>query len=110
MWQIDHHFFTFLVPDMTSEKLQKVATAHVDAHFKAKWLRWWNSSANVKENNRFPSSLPLRDKILENWLNKASFWAQVQLLFFFLFLSFEIFITRTRTPSRFREGGEMWTS
>ena len=82
MWQIDRHFSTFLVPDMTIEKLQKVATAHVDAHFKAKWLRWWNSPADVKEKNRFPSSLPLREKVLENWLNKASFWAQVQLLFF----------------------------
>ena len=79
MWQIDRHFSTFLVPDMTIEKLQKVATTHVDAHFKAKWLRWWNSPADVKDKNRFPSSLPLREKVLENWLNKASFWAQVHL-------------------------------
>ena len=84
MWQIDRHFSTFLVPDMTIEKPQKVATAHVDAHFKAKWLRWWNSPADVKEKNRFPSSLPLREKVLKNWLNKAYFWAQVQLFFFFL--------------------------
>jgi hypothetical protein len=39
LWQIDRHFSSFLVPDMTIEKLQKVATSHVDAHFKAKWLR-----------------------------------------------------------------------
>ena len=107
MWQIDRHFSTFLVPDMTIEKPQKVATAHVDAHFKAKWLRWWNSPADVKEKNRFPSSLPLREKVLENWLNKASFWAQVQ-LFFFSSLLCDIFIPRTRTPSRFLGGGEMW--
>ena len=62
---------------MTIEKLQKVATAHVDPGVKAKWLRWWNSPKDVKEKNKFPSSLPLREKILENWLNKASFWAQV---------------------------------
>jgi hypothetical protein len=82
MWQIDRHFSTFLVPDMTIEKLQKVATTHVDAHFKAKWLRWWNSPAEVKDKNRFPSSLPIREKVLENWLNKASFWAQVHLYTF----------------------------
>jgi len=77
---------------MTIEKLQKVATAHVDAHFKAKWLRWWNSPADVKEKNRFPSALPLREKVLEHWLNKASFWAQVPLQFSFRSLSFEISI------------------
>src|ERR1700737_4023975 len=38
MLQIDRHFSTFLVTDMTIEKLQKVATTHVDASFKAKWL------------------------------------------------------------------------
>jgi hypothetical protein len=91
MWQIDRHFSTFLVTDMTIEKLQKVATAHVDAHFKAKWLRWWNSPADVKDKNRFPSSLPLREKVLENWLNKASFWAQVHLQFFFLSLILSLF-------------------
>jgi hypothetical protein len=88
MWQIDRHFSTFLVPDMTIEKLQKVGTTHVEAHFKAKWLRWWNSPADVKDKNRFPSSLPLREKVLENWLNKASFWAQVH-LYSFSFESFE---------------------
>jgi hypothetical protein len=82
MCQIDRHFSTFLVPDMTIEKLQKVATTHVDAHFKAKWLRWWNSPAEVKDKNRFPSSLPIREKVLENWLNKASFWAQVHIYTF----------------------------
>jgi hypothetical protein len=30
MLQIDHHFSTFLYPDMTIENLQKVATTHVD--------------------------------------------------------------------------------
>ena len=54
MLQIDHHFITFLVTDMTIEELQKVATTHVDASFKARWLRWWNSSAKVKTKNKFP--------------------------------------------------------
>jgi hypothetical protein len=66
MWHIDRHFSTFLVTYMTIEKLQKVATTHVDAHYKAKWLRWWNSTPDVKEKNKFPSSLPLQEKVLEN--------------------------------------------
>jgi hypothetical protein len=66
LWQIDRHFSSFLVPDMTIEKLQKVATSHVDAHFKAKWLRLWNSPTEVKEHYKFPSALPLREKVLDN--------------------------------------------
>ena len=54
MLQIDRHFSTFLVKDMTIEKLQKVATTHVDASFKAKCLRWWNSPAKVKTRTNFP--------------------------------------------------------
>jgi hypothetical protein len=64
---------------MTIEKLQKVATTHVDACFKAKWLQWWNSSIDVKIKNQFPSVVPLREKVLDDWLNKASFWAQVDI-------------------------------
>jgi hypothetical protein len=79
MLHIDRHFSTFMYPDMTIEKLQKMATTHVDASFKAKWLWWWNSSAKVKMENQFPSSLPLRQKILNDWLNKAFFWTQVHL-------------------------------
>ena len=62
---------------MIIEKLQKVATTHVDASFKASWLRWWNSPSDVKTKNKYPSFLPLREKILEDWFHKASFWAQV---------------------------------
>ena len=75
---------------MTIEKLQKVVTTHVDVHFKAKWLRWWNSPAKVKEANIYLSALSLREKVLKNWLNKASLWAQVHLQLFFpsLFVPF----------------------
>jgi hypothetical protein len=86
--QIDRHFSTFLVSDMSIEKLQKVATTHVDASVKARWLRWWNSPADVKAKNKFPTSLPLREKVLEDWLHKASFWAQV---FHFTILKFDEF-------------------
>ena len=88
MSQIDHHFCTFLVTDVTIEKLQKLATTHVDAHFKARWLRWWNSPLDVKDKNKFPTALPLRERVLENWLTKASFWAQVHLQLFLSICSF----------------------
>jgi hypothetical protein len=84
--QIDRHSSTFLVSDMSIKKLQKVATTHVDASVKARWLRWWNSPADVKAMNKFPTSLPLREKVLEEWLHKASFWAQV---FHFTFLKLD---------------------
>ena len=63
---------------MTIEKLQKVATSQVDVEYKAKWLHWWNSSTNVCLGNKFPWESPLKSATLEPWLNKASFWAQVQ--------------------------------
>ena len=85
MLQIDRHFSTFLVTDMTIEKLQKVATTHVDASLKAMWLRWWNSLTEVKNKNNFPSIISLREKVLDDWLNKASFWAHVHLQVLFIF-------------------------
>ena len=72
---------------MTIEKLQEVATTHVDASFKARWLWWWNSPAEIKTKNKFPSLL-LREKVLDDWLYKASFWAQVHQ---YLFLSYLFF-------------------
>jgi hypothetical protein len=64
---------------MTIEKLQKVATTHVDASFKAKWFWWWNSPTKVKIKNQFPSAPPLCEKILDDWLNKASLCTHVHL-------------------------------
>ena len=81
MLQIDHHFST-LITDMRIEKLQKVATTHVDASLKIKWLWWWNSPAEVKLRNKYPSVLPLLEKGLDDWLNKTSFGAQVYLQVF----------------------------
>jgi len=56
--QIDYHFSTFLVTNIIIKKHQKMATIHVDASLKAKWLQWWNSSTKVKIENKFPSALP----------------------------------------------------
>ena len=61
---------------MTLEKLQMIATAPVKSVFKIKWLRWWNSSDMSRESLRFPLG-DIKEKELEKWLIKASFWAQV---------------------------------
>jgi hypothetical protein len=63
-----------------------VATSHVDASFKAKWLWWWNSSAEVKIKNQFPSTIFLDEKVLDDWLNKALFWAHVHFYVLFCFV------------------------
>ena len=63
---------------MTIEKLQKIATSQVDKVYKAKWLRWWNSSTMRRAAYRFPSP-NFREADLDFWLNKATFWAQVVL-------------------------------
>jgi hypothetical protein len=62
---------------MSIEKLQKVAMTFVNASVKAKWLRWWNSPIPERIKNRFPSTDPIKEKTLEDWLHRASFWAQV---------------------------------
>lgn len=78
---------------MTIEKLQKLATAQVEPEFKAKWLRWWNSGSMRRAGYRF---LPpnFKEADLDIWLNKATFWAQVRILFFVVGLSISHFVTK----------------
>ena len=75
-FQINRHYSDFSKPEMTLDKLQKIVPAAVDAKFKARWLRWWNSSPSSRLSYRF---LPLEFKEgdLDHWLNKAAFWAGV---------------------------------
>jgi hypothetical protein len=61
---------------MTLEKLQMIATTSVNSVFKIKWLRWWNFSDMSRESLRFPLG-DIKEKELEKWLIKASFWTQV---------------------------------
>ena len=75
-------------PDMTIEKLHKVSTATVAPRFKAKWLHWWNSPLTVRGANKFPSTSPVKEKTLDSWLNKASFWAQVLQVSLIPFIAF----------------------
>ena len=89
MLQIDRHFSTFLVSDMTMGNIPKGDNHPCGCLFQSQWLRRWNSPAKVKVENKFASAGPLREKALDNWLNKVSFWAQVYLqICSFSFVSF----------------------
>ena len=74
--QINRHFSEFPKPEMTLDKLQKIVPANVEAKYKARWLRWWNSSPGSRVSYRF---LPpeFKEADLDPWLNKAAFWASV---------------------------------
>ena len=72
--QIEMHFSLFSKPQMSIEKLQKIATATVEPKYKARWLQWWNSSTTVRGGNKFPLS-DVKETVLDAWLIKAAFWA-----------------------------------
>jgi hypothetical protein len=63
---------------MNLDKLQLVATVAVSSAVKVQWFTWWNSNTLRHEALRFPKN-PFPDKEFEAWLNKASFWAGVQI-------------------------------
>jgi hypothetical protein len=63
---------------MTLDKLQKIVPAAVEAKYKARWLRWWNSSPNSRVSYRFPPP-DCKESDLDPWLNKAAFWAGVHI-------------------------------
>ena len=78
---------------MTIEKLQKIVTCPVEASFKAKWLHWWNASTRERSENKFPIDKPIRKKALDDWLHKASFWAQVYPFIGLLIFVFILFVS-----------------
>ena len=92
--QIDRHFNEFASIDMTIKKSQEIVTCPVKTSLKAKWLHWWNASIRERSKNKFPINKLKRENALDDWLHKASFWAQIYpflgLLKFFLFLLFYI--------------------
>lgn len=77
-FQVNGHWSSNPKPEMTLEKLQKIATTPVDGKYKVRWLKWWNSSPMTRDALRFlpPNFI---DNDLDLWLVKASFWAQVML-------------------------------
>jgi len=74
--QINYHFSHFKSTEMTIERLQKVSTSAVEPRFKARWLHQWNSPPFIRAAYRFPAPR-FKDSALDQFLNRASFWAQV---------------------------------
>jgi hypothetical protein len=74
--QINRHFSDLNKPEMTLDKLQKIVPAAVEPKYKARWLRWWNSSPTSRQSYRFPPP-EFKEADLDRWLNRASFWAGV---------------------------------
>ena len=62
--------------EMTSEKLQLIATTKVSSKHKERWLRWWNMSKESRKEYNFPPS-PASDSVLRIWIDQAAFWAGV---------------------------------
>lgn len=76
--QINKHWTSNSKPDLTLEKLQKIATTRVPGHFKARWLKWWNSSS-MSRVSFYLTSNDTKDSELDAWLSQTSFWAHVLL-------------------------------
>lgn len=77
--QVNRHFDVYqMKPEMTLEKLQLIATAKVGATFKGRWCRWWNLSKGSRQEYNFPAS-PASDIVLRGWIDKAAFFAGVNL-------------------------------
>ena len=55
---------------MTIEKLQKIATSISDAKYKARWLRWWNSSEDARRAYRFPMPKD-KDNTWDPWIKQG---------------------------------------
>ena len=69
--QINKHWTSNSKLELTLEKLQKIATTRVPGQFKARWLKWWNSSFMSRVSLHLTSN-DTKDSELDAWLSKAS--------------------------------------
>ena len=77
---------------MHLDKLQSIATAATESAYKVRWLRWWNSSTMNKLAIKFPKA-PVAPVSLSPWLNRASFYAGVNVHFIFTHMVFGFIIS-----------------
>lgn len=68
--QIEKHWMTNEVLEMTLEKLQMIATCNTSPLQKTKLLKKWNSSMPSPEARRFPPR-PISEEKLLPFLNKS---------------------------------------
>lgn len=90
-------------PEMNPEKLQKVSTTVVQPHFRVCWLKWSNSSEMSREASHFPPP-GFTDPVLESWLPRAAFWAEVSVYPPLLYLFFSHWNTNLRNTNHIVQG------
>jgi len=76
--QIEKHWTTNEILEMTLEKLQMIATCNTSAQQKIKFMKWWNSSTPSREARKFPPK-PVSEEKLGPFLNKCVWWAGVRM-------------------------------
>lgn len=64
-------------PEMTTEKLQNLATCAIDSKEKVKILKLWNSPITNRKVKRFPPP-GFSDAAFNAFLHKYVFWSQVR--------------------------------
>jgi hypothetical protein len=75
--QINIHWSSNSTPEMTTEKLQNLASASISAEEKVKILKLWNSSRAWRSAQMFPTG-PFSDATFSSFLHKYVFWAQIR--------------------------------
>ena len=76
--QIAKHWSTNLVPEMTTEKLQLLASSCIPASEKENILQIWNESKEIRLVHRF-SIGPFNDNVFNLYLHKHVFWYQLKI-------------------------------
>jgi hypothetical protein len=77
--EVKIHYEKFDEPEMLQEKLYMLATSAMPPKMMIKWLQRWNSSAAIRDAHRFPKA-SFVDSKFPDWLNRATWWAQVRYL------------------------------
>jgi hypothetical protein len=74
--EVKAHYEKFDEPEMLQEKLYMFATSAMPPNMMVKWLQRWNSFAAIRDAHRFPK-VSFGDSKFPDWLNRATWWAQV---------------------------------
>jgi hypothetical protein len=77
--EVKVHYEKFDEPEMLQEKLYMLATSAMPPKMMVKWLQRWNSSSAIRDAHRFPKA-SFADSKFPDWLNRATWWAQVRYL------------------------------
>lgn len=75
--QIAKHWSANLTPEMTTEKLQNLASSSIPSTEKEAILKIWNSSKSDRKIKKFPLA-PFNDNVFNTFLHKYVFWYQLK--------------------------------